>query len=178
MLFKKRKVSARDEQIWATACAESMKGQERFRRQGQRDVGTGQVQGLRGRQGWLELDLLLKWPRSPQSCCVNTCVHSACRWWLDRAHGGLLRATDLGSVPVTAVLKVQYFCSYSTSRPFLFRKFQVHTCLHHRVITISPVSIHHHTVDPLHPLHPTPGAFLTVQENLLPHLGQFYFLKY
>ena len=161
------------------ACSGSMRGEERFRRQSQRDLVRDRTgAGAEGETGMTGVGPPSQVTQKPTEL-LREHTRAQCLQAVDeQAHGGPLHVIDLVSIPITVVPKVQYFCSYFTSRPFLFHKFQVHTCLHHRVIITSPVSIHHHTVDPLRPLCPTPSAFLIVQENLLPHLGEFSFLKY
>ena len=139
----------------------SMRGEERFRRQSQRDLSQGPDRcGGWGGDGddWTTFSGDTE---AHKLLCEH--MHAQCLQVVDeQGTWRPLHVIDLVSSPVTVVPKVQYFCSNFTSRPLSFCKFQVHTCLHDRVITTRLVSSHHHTVDPLCPFCLTSNAFLIV----------------
>lgn len=124
-------------------------GEERFRRQSQQDsVRDRTGAGAEGEPGVTGVGPPSQVTQKPTEL-LREHTRAQCLQAVDeQAHGGPLHVIDLVSIPITVVPKVQHFCSYFTSRPFLPSKFQVHTCLHHRVITTSPVSIHHHQWTP------------------------------
>ena len=108
------------------ACAGSMRGEDRFRRQSQRDLVRDRTgAGAEGETGVTGVGPPSQVTQKPTEL-LREHMRAQCLQAVDeQAHGGPLHVIDLVSIPITVVPKVQYFCSYFTSRPFLFHKFHI-----------------------------------------------------